>query len=140
MKLPTRGSNLKDEFLQGVAHQGPPPDYCTADAMAAVLGMSRQNLYQGDLQDAIPSWKVGAVRLYRLEDVYRLKHWLLAWNGLKALGRIAGNAPIRPTVELWEAVMAGDWDAICPQCGGDAVGNEEIEGLGAWCPECGVNN
>ena len=127
--------------MKAGAHDGPPPEYCTATAAAARLGMSRQNFYQTGLAEAAPRWKMGRITLYRVADVDGLAYWLFVRQGLIARGWRRGDYPLNPTdSEYAAAVHAGRWTEECPVCGGPAVGEEYPDDAPVWCLAHGIVN
>lgn len=115
--------------------QGPPPGYLTTEGAVRALGISRQ-LFHQSLADALDRWQIGPGRgtlLYRADDVTLLCRWLDVRRGLVELGLRPTNYPLAPDDgEFHAAVEEGEWDAICPRCGGEAVG----DGGAIWCPAC----
>ena len=120
-------------------HTTSPPGYITIAQVVELLGMSRQNFHQGNLTDALPSWRCGTARVYRRGDVRELGHWLNVRRGLIALGLRRHDYPLNPTRDEFDnAVTEAYWDVDCPVCGGDAVG--EPLGNQVWCGEHGVRD
>lgn len=124
--------------MKGKTHQSSPPGYLKGTEVAQTLGMSRQNLDQSGLVDAIDSWKVGPARLYRKEDVNKLASWLFVRQGLIALGLRPADYPLNPTRgEFLNAVDEGYFDADCPICGEPGISGHNDERV--WCATHGVN-
>ena len=111
-------------------YDGPPAGYITQTQLAALLDMSRQNLTASGLVDAISSWKIGRVRLYRDEDANQLTHLLFVRRGLIALGVLPENHPLADEGLFVDAVIEGEYDTLCPNCGKVAVRYEDR----VWCP------
>jgi hypothetical protein len=100
--------------------------------------MSRQNFYQSGLDNLIDSWQVSpnTPRLYSNQDIGMLKWWIVTRRGLIALGKLPGNAPLKPTFDLESAFQEGEHDIKCPQCDEWAVADWQTERV--WCPDCGI--
>ena len=114
------------------------PGYYTASELAAHLQMSRQNLYQSGLMDALKSYKVGAVRLYLGEDVENISHWLYVRRGLIALGRLEKKSPLVDTGMMSRANDEIEFSYECPICGGHAVSNPDEMPPRYWCEKDGI--
>lgn len=114
------------------------PGYYTASELAAYLRMSRQNLYQSGLMDALKSYKVGAVRLYKKADVEKISHWLYVRQGLVALGRLEEKSPLADKGMMARANEENEFSYECPICGGFAVSNPDETPVRYWCEKDGV--
>ena len=113
------------------------PGFLTPTQAMQRLGMSRQLFYQSKLADALDKYTAGRnVVLYKEADVDDLAHWLRVRKGLMALGVLNQRYPLAPTEEEYRAALAGQWDAACPVCGGEAVLDPDTGRI--WCPEHGV--
>lgn len=114
------------------------PGYYTASELATHLRMSRQNLYQSGLMDALKSYKVGAVRLYPKAEVDRIAHWLYIRRGLIALGRLEEKFPLVDKDMMARANEENEFTYECPICGGFAVSNPDEMPVRYWCEKDGI--
>lgn len=114
------------------------PGYYTASELATHLKMSRQNLYQSGLMDALKSYKVGAVRLYPKSNVEKISHWLYVRQGLIALGHLEEKSPLVDKGMMSRAIDENEFSYDCPVCGGFAVSNPDEDSPHYWCEKDGI--
>ena len=127
--------------MKGKLHHDPPPDFITTGHAAEALGMSRANFHAKYAQ-SLDRWLIGpgnGTLLFRKEDVADMARWRTVRRGMIALGIWPINTPGVPTVGGFHtAVHEEYWDADCPRCGGEGVGDPLDDRV--WCPECGKQN
>ncbi len=114
------------------------PGYLTPPQVAKRFGMARAQLYQSGLAEAMNRYRVGKsnATLYKEDDVAKMEHWLRVRRGLIGMGVFTMRHPLVPTNEEFRAALAGQWDATCPVCGGEAVRDPDTGRI--WCPDHGV--
>jgi len=128
---------MKPKPMQGKTFHNLPGFLSPTDA-ARRLGVSKQAFYKSGLAQVLDRYQQGkgGATYYREQDVDALSRWLFTRRGLIALGLRPGTYPKAPTEEEYRAALAGQWDATCPVCGGQAV--QDPDAYRVWCPEHGV--